>query len=175
MVAGAAVVALAGGTGEAYIPRDVLRGSTGRRLEISRAVSQLAAYRAMFTEAAQDQLLFSATGQDVPERIRLAVLDSYDGAVFRTGAGRDASSFVRVASARPAGAGERVDADIVAGALDGIWMPSAGARPAVFGWPGRRGSLPGWRPGRGCPVPVGAGGGSPRAKIWAGPRPTPPG
>lgn len=131
MVAAAAVIALAVPTAAASLPRDVLRESTGPRLEISRAVSPLAAYRAMFTDAAHDQMLFSATGQDVPERIRLAVLDSYDGAVFRTGAGRDASSFVRVASARPAGAGERVDADIVVGVLDGIWMPSAGALTAV--------------------------------------------
>ena len=53
----------------------------------------------------------------------LAVLDDYDGAVFRTGGGSD---FVRRASERAAAPGTPVDADIVLGALDGIWMPSAG-------------------------------------------------
>jgi len=131
MVAVAVIAALAVPAGAASAPRDVLRASTGPRLEISRSVSPLAAYRAMFTDAAHDQLLFSATGAHVPERIRLAVLDSYDGAVYRTDAGADASSFVRVASSRHGGDGETVDTDIVIGLWDGIWMPSAGTLTAV--------------------------------------------
>ena len=141
MVAIAVIAALAVPAAAASAPRDVLRESTGPRLEISRAVSPLAAYRAMFTDAAHDQLLFSVTGAHVPERVRLAVLDSYDGAVFRTAAGAGASSFVRLASTRGAGDGERVDADIVVGTLDGIWMPSAGALTAVSFKGGRAAAL----------------------------------
>jgi hypothetical protein len=67
--------------------RTVLREATGPRIEISRAVSPLASYRSMFRDDLHDEVLFSATGAQLPARIRLAVLDDYDGAVFRTGGG----------------------------------------------------------------------------------------
>ena len=127
MAAIAAVAALGVPAAAASLDRTVLRTSTGPRVEISQAVSPLASYRALFTDAEYDQVLFRASGEHVPQRIRLAVLDSYDGAVYRTGAGDDASSFVRVASARTAGAGDPVDMEILVGGLDAIWMPSAGA------------------------------------------------
>lgn len=127
MAAIAAVVALGVPAAAASLDRTVLRTATGPRVEISQAVSPLSSYRALFSDAEYDQVLFRASGAHVPERIRLAVLDAYDGAVYRTGVGDGAPSFVRVASARTSGQGEPVDMQILVGGLQGIWMPSAGS------------------------------------------------
>ncbi len=128
MVAVAVAASLAIPMAAVPAERTVLREATGPRIEISRAVSPLASYRSMFRDDLHDEVLFSATGAQLPARIRLAVLDDYDGAVFRTGGGSD---FVRRASERAAAPGTKVDADIVLGALDGIWMPSAGVVASV--------------------------------------------
>ena len=127
MVAIAAAAALAVPPAAASMERNVLRESTGPRLEISKAVSPLAAYRSWFTDANSGSVLFRVDGA-APERLRIAVLDDYDGSVFRTGTGAD---FVRVASARNPSAGSRVDFDVSIDALEGIWMPSAGSLAAV--------------------------------------------
>ncbi|WP_424446512.1 transglutaminase domain-containing protein [Microbacterium sp. CH-015] len=139
MVVVAAAAALAVPATAASGERVVLREATGPRVELSRAVSPLASYRALFADGEIDQVLFSATGDATPERVRLAVLDRYDGAVFRTDASAAGSPFVRLASARDAGAGTPVDADVVIGALGapgqtglaGLWMPSAGVVGSV--------------------------------------------
>lgn len=115
----------------ASTPRTVLRDATGPRVEISREISPLAAYRTLFTDEAVDQVLFSATGESLPDRLRLAVLDSYDGAVFRTDATAAGAPFLRVPAGRDAGAGAEARVDVVVGMLDGIWMPSAGSLAAV--------------------------------------------
>lgn len=128
MVAVAVAASLAIPMAAVPAERTVLREATGPRIEISRAVSPLASYRSMFRDDLHDEVLFSATGAQLPARIRLAVLDDYDGAVFRTGGGSD---FVRRASERAAAPGASVDTDIVLGALDGIWMPSAGVVASV--------------------------------------------
>ena len=128
MVAVAVAASLAIPMAAVPAERTVLREATGPRIEISRAVSPLASYRSMFRDDLHDEVLFSATGAQLPARIRLAVLDDYDGAVFRTGGGSD---FVRRASERAAAPGTSVDTDIVLGALDGIWMPSAGVVASV--------------------------------------------
>ncbi|MFT4214383.1 MAG: transglutaminase-like domain-containing protein, partial [Microbacterium sp.] len=114
--------------------RTVLRQATGPRLALSQAVSPLSTYRALFADDAFDQVLFTVSGSATPERVRLAVLDDYDGAVFRTDP--DGEPFVRVASTRETGSGTPVDATVTIGALGsiwpgGIWMPSAGTLSSV--------------------------------------------
>lgn len=131
MVALAAGAALIVPSAAASLERDVLREATGPRVDISRSVSPLAAYRALFADDAYETTLFTATGAHVPERVRLAVLDDYDGSVFRTSSAPGASSFVRMASARTPGPGDALDVDVVIGDLEGIWMPSAGSLAAV--------------------------------------------
>lgn len=126
MVAVAALCALTVPAVAASPQRTVLREATGPRVEISQAVSPLVAYRSLFRDARHDDVLFTVTGDRLPERIRLAVLDGYDGARFRTEAGA-AAGFVRVASARTPSDGERIEVGISTGALDGIWMPVAGS------------------------------------------------
>jgi len=130
MVAVAAGAALVVPAAAASAERDVLRDATGPRLEISQAVSPLAAYRSLFTDDDVDRVLFRLSGTQ-PERVRLAVLDAYDGAVFRTDADAADSSFVRLASARAPGEGARIDVDVAIDELDGIWMPSAGTLAEV--------------------------------------------
>ncbi|MFT3798135.1 transglutaminase domain-containing protein [Microbacterium sp.] len=103
-------------------------------MELSQAVSPLTAYRGLFADDVFEQTLFTVTGDDAPARVRLAVLDDYDGATFRTDP--DGAPFVRVASARDAGAGAAVDIDVTLGTLGaafptGIWMPSAGTLASV--------------------------------------------
>ncbi len=131
MVAVAAAAALAVPAAAAPLERDVLRESTGPRVDISRSVSPLVAYRAMFTDTEYGTTLFRVSGPHVPERVRLAVLDSYDGSVFRTSVAPDASSFVRMASGRTPGQGTPVDIDVVIDGLEGIWMPSSGSLAEV--------------------------------------------
>jgi len=107
--------------------RRVLRSATGPERQIAEAVSPLSEYRAMFSDSRADDVLFRVSGDGaLPDRIRVATLDSYDGEIFRssgTGQGR----FVRVPSRLPAAEGRAVDADIEIGDLGGIWMPTAGS------------------------------------------------
>lgn len=135
MVLVAAIAALAVVPAAASAPRTVLREATGPRVEISRAVSPLAAYRASFADARHDRVLFRLDGERLPARIRIAVLDEYDGAVYRTASGAGASGFVRRAAPRPVDAGAdaaaRIDVDVRIEGLEGIWMPSVGTLSAV--------------------------------------------
>lgn len=115
--------------------RSVLRTSAGPEVAISSAVSPLAAYRSLFEAQRADQVLFTVTaeGQALPDRVRLATLDSYDGEIFRsggTGAVTD-SRFVRVPSTLDAGDGREIVVDVEIDALGGIWLPLAGRLQSV--------------------------------------------
>jgi len=139
---GAGMVALALAFAVAVVPfaargaeREVLRSAVGPDIDLSAEVSPLSQYRAQFADDRADDVLFTvapvADGGVVgtlPERIRLATLDAYDGEVFRSGGegAVDAGRFVRVPSALDAGEGDPVEARVEIGAWDGIWMPTAG-------------------------------------------------
>lgn len=116
--------------------RQVLRSATGPERQIAASVSPLAQYRAMFSDARSDEVLFTVEGDGtLPERIRVATLDAYDGEIFRP-SGSDAGRFVRVPSRLDAGEGRRIDAEVRIDALGGIWMPTAGRLAEVaFGGP----------------------------------------
>ncbi|MBB3157084.1 hypothetical protein FHS07_000768 [Microbacterium proteolyticum] len=111
--------------------RRVLRSVTGPERQIAEAVSPLAAYRALFSDARSDDVLFrvsspgDADAARLPERIRIATLDAYDGEIFRA-SGDSGGGFVRLPSSRDAGEGRAVDADVEIVDLDGLWMPTAG-------------------------------------------------
>ncbi|MFD1340522.1 transglutaminase domain-containing protein [Microbacterium lemovicicum] len=135
---GAGMIAVAVLVAVAVVPaaaqsreRDVLRAAAGPEVDISRAVSPLSTYRSLFADDRADQVLFTVTSDgSLPDRVRLATLDAYDGEVFRSG-DDDASRFVRVPSVRDAGEGAPVDATVSIGALTGIWMPTAGRLAGV--------------------------------------------
>lgn len=109
--------------------RAVLRSATGPELDLSREVSPLSSYRADFTDPRADQVLFTVSGDGpLPERVRLATLDSYDGQVYRSG-GSDAAgtaAFVRMPADREVTDGQQVRMTVTVGALEGVWMPTAG-------------------------------------------------
>ena len=135
LVAGALVVAVA------VVPfaargaeRDVLRSAVGPEVDLSAAVSPLAEYRALFADDRAQEVLFTVESTTaLPDRVRLATLDAYDGEVFRSGGegAVDAGRFVRVPSALDAGSGTPVEADIEITALEGIWMPTPGRLSGV--------------------------------------------
>ena len=136
MVVGALVIAIA------VVPyaargadRDVLRSAVGPDIDLSAEVSPLAQYRSLFTDGRADDVLFTvktASGA-LPERVRIATLDAYDGEVFRSGGegAVDAGRFVRVPSTLDAGEGDEVALTVEIDAWDEIWMPTAGRLQSV--------------------------------------------
>lgn len=123
--------------------RDVLRSAAGPDIDLSLQVSPLAQYRSLFAQDRAEEVVFSVTGRALPERVRVATLDSYDGEVFRPGGGdsADQARFVRVPSTLAAGEGEAIDMTVTIGTLGGVWMPTAGRLASVdFAGP-RAGSL----------------------------------
>ncbi|MCR2763226.1 transglutaminase-like domain-containing protein [Microbacterium sp. zg.B48] len=137
---GAGMVAVAVLTAAIVVPyaargseREVLRSGVGPEIAISSATSPLAEYRALFSDAQAQEVLFTVTAEGaLPERVRLATLDSYDGEIYRSGgSGQDRTRFVRVPASRDAGAGPAVEAEVAIQALDGIWMPTLGLLRSV--------------------------------------------
>ncbi|SDO44592.1 Transglutaminase-like superfamily protein [Microbacterium sp. ru370.1] len=121
--------------------REVLRSAAGPDRQIAEAVSPLAQYRAMFSDARADEVLFRVSGEGtLPERIRLATLDAYDGEIFRA-SGDEGSGFVRLPSTRDAGEGRSISADIEIADLEGIWMPTAGRLASARFEGDRRGAM----------------------------------
>ncbi|WP_187358363.1 transglutaminase domain-containing protein [Microbacterium testaceum] len=122
--------------------RQVLRSAAGPQRLIAEAVSPLAQYRAMFSDARSDDVLFRVRSDDraLPERIRIATLDAYDGEIFRA-SGDEGTGFVRLPSTRDAGRGRSVSADVDIVDLGGIWMPTAGSLVAATFEGERRGQL----------------------------------
>lgn len=115
--------------------REVLRSAVGPDIDLSAEVSPLSQYRALYADERADEVLFtveSAAGS-LPERLRVATLDAYDGEVFRSGGegAADAGRFVRVPSSLDAGAGTPVVARVAIEGWDGIWMPTAGRLETV--------------------------------------------
>ncbi|MCM3501398.1 transglutaminase-like domain-containing protein [Microbacterium sp. P26] len=112
--------------------RQVLRSAAGPQRLIAEAVSPLAQYRAMFSDARSDDVLFRVRSDDgaLPERIRIATLDAYDGEIFRA-SGDEGTGFVRLPSTRDAGTGRSVSAHVDIVDLGGIWMPTAGSLAAA--------------------------------------------
>ncbi|WP_194409418.1 DUF3488 and transglutaminase-like domain-containing protein [Microbacterium cremeum] len=110
--------------------REVLRSAVGPDIDLSAEVSPLAQYRSLYAEGRNDEVLFTVepvTGP-LPERIRVATLDAYDGEVFRSGGAgaADAGRFVRVPSSLDAGEGDPIAARVEIDGWDGIWMPTIG-------------------------------------------------
>lgn len=133
-VLGAGMVAVAVMATVAVVPaaardadRHVLRSATGPERQIAEAVSPLTEYRGFFSDARSGEVLFRVTGEgSLPERIRIATLDVYDGEVFRA-SGDEGAGFVRLPSSRDAGEGRSVGADVEIVDLGGLWMPTAGS------------------------------------------------
>lgn len=130
VLASVAVAAVAAPVLASDRSRDVLRSATGPDLDIRQAVSPLSIYRDAFTDDRIDDVLFTVTSDgDMPSRVRLATLTSYDGEVFRAldpASAVDDARYIRVPSTLDAGEGTPVSASVTVGALRGIWIPTFG-------------------------------------------------
>lgn len=131
------VVLVAGGAGAgliALIPppdeRTVIRTVVDQPFDPFATPSPLAAYRASFQPERADGIALTAEGLPDGERVRVAVLDSYDGVVFAVGSDSvDSASgrFVRVPARRDVPEGASVAAvELSLGRAFGPWLPSTG-------------------------------------------------
>lgn len=127
--AGILVVALAIGAlcaplldaGARAVPRDGI----DPEIVVRDSPSPLASYRNSKRDDAIDEPLFSVRASgSAPERLRLAVLDAYDGVDFHVSAGA-AGRFTRFPSGDPLASPGRVSIEVGAGYSD-IWVPEAG-------------------------------------------------
>ncbi len=112
--------------------RTVLRGDSPSSIELQGA-SPLSAYRSYWAPESRAAEQLTATGLEPGDRIRLAVLDRYDGEVL--GVGR--SRFERVPSAEP-GAGRLIGVTI--DELTTRWLPVVG-EPSAIRFVGERSEL----------------------------------
>ena len=122
----AAVAVGAAGAVGALVPlpeRTVLRGDSPSSIDLAGS-SPLSAYRSYWAQQTRTATQLTATGLEPGDRIRLAVLDSYDGEVL----GVDRATFERVAAAE-AGAGDVVGVTIAD--LETRWLPVVGAPSAI--------------------------------------------
>lgn len=129
---------IAGGVGAATVAvippagdRTVLRTIVERPFDPLDQPSPLSAYRASFAPEIAQSTALTVSGAPAGSRIRLAVLDSYDGTVFAVGSDQvDSASgrFVRIPTQRDL---TEVDGDAVAVTVavqrpQGVWLPTIG-------------------------------------------------
>ena len=138
LAAGVALLLVAGAVGAttvAVIPpagdRTVLRTVVERPFDPLDQPSPLAAYRASFFPDVAQSIALVVSGAPAGARIRLAVLDSYDGSVFAVGSDQiDSASgrFVRIPTQRDlaAVAGEPVRVSFTVQRSTGVWLPTIG-------------------------------------------------
>ncbi|MEV7527887.1 transglutaminase-like domain-containing protein [Agrococcus sediminis] len=103
--------------------RIVLRGDSPTSVTLDGA-SPMAAYRGFWEAEARDAGQLTATGLEAGDRIRLAVLDRYDGEVL----GVARAEFERVASAEE---GEGRLVGVTVGQLASHWLPVVGTPSAI--------------------------------------------
>lgn len=138
-----ALLLVAGATGAGLVSlvpppgdRTVLRSLVDPPFDPLDQPSPLAAYRASFAPEVADAPVVIVEGAPAGARIRLAVLDSYDGTVFAVGSDRVDSvsgSFVRVPTTRDLTGvdGERVSVDIELRRPTGVWLPTVGELESI--------------------------------------------
>jgi hypothetical protein len=130
LVAGLALAPLA----QSIAPRQALRDDVDPLLVVRQQPSPLAGYRSWFTDAGLESELFTVSGAEGVDRVRIATLDAYDGDQFRVSAGPDGLRYVRLPGGAP-GTGAEVRITIGAG-YRGIWLPvpaGIGTAPAFEG------------------------------------------
>lgn len=117
------IVALAAGVAAAPLssllgPRDALRENVDPVLMLQRQASPLAAYRAHFAPPQYEEELFSFTGGEGVERVRIATLDTYDGQTFHVADADEGERFSR----QPHLQGDDMVITIGPG-YTGVWVP----------------------------------------------------
>lgn len=130
LVAGATGAAAASVTAETA-ERTVLRSIVEQPFDPLDQPSPLSAYRASFAPDVADERALTVTGAPDSSRIRIAVLDSYDGTVFAVGSDRvDSASgrFVRIPTQRDlsTSSGQPVSVSVQVHRSTGVWLPTIG-------------------------------------------------
>lgn len=106
-----------------WAQRHVLREDVEPVLAVQHEPSPLTSYRAAFrTDAFGEELFTVAVDGSGVDRLRTAVLDTYDGASFRVGTEGPAGRFLRLPRSSTAGATAQVEV-VVGDAWSGIWVP----------------------------------------------------
>ncbi len=131
VVAAAAVIALAAGvavaanvSAEDRVNRQVLRDDVVPPLNLHEYPSPLMKYR-LYELTEKDEVLFRVQGMPEGARLRLAVMDTFDGNVFTVS--RDAGQFVRSGRELPLTVeGETRETRVEAVGYDDVWLPTAG-------------------------------------------------
>lgn len=114
--------------------RQVPRDSVDPLIVLREQPSPLASYRAAKTDAALDSVMFTVTADgQPPSRLRMAVLDHYNGVDFTVGEA-EAGRFTRFASASRVSDPVRVKLTVGDG-YQGVWVPISqlGSVPVFFG------------------------------------------
>ncbi len=139
LIAGLALAPLAQG----IAPRQALRDDVDPLLVVRQQPSPLAGYRAWFTDAGLAAELFTVSGAEGVDRVRIATLDAYDGNQFRVSAADDAAGggvrYVRLPGGA-AGNGPELRFTIGDG-YRGIWLPVPAGIGAAPGFQGARAAL----------------------------------
>lgn len=133
IVALLAVVTLGAGAAGSHVPfvhasgRYVLRDRVQPPFDPTQYPSPLAGYRKYRAPKARSTALLTVEGVTTKTRLRIAVMDDYDGLVWRVAANGDLDAFRRVGSQLPETRHKAVaNLDITIQGLQGVWLPTAG-------------------------------------------------
>ncbi len=142
----AAVMLVLGGVAAAFAgpvllpdsPRTVLRETIVPPLELHEYVSPLMSFRKYAKDEAEEDL-FTVRGLAEGDRLRLAVLDTYNGSVYDVSSGGAGGVFTRTGSHIDATAGTGVERslDITIQKYAGVWIPDTGDVTGIS-WAGPR-------------------------------------
>ncbi|HLS01346.1 MAG TPA: hypothetical protein VK054_05095, partial [Beutenbergiaceae bacterium] len=117
---GATVALVVWDSSSRVVPRDQVEPA----LLLQDHISPLTSYRVWKQNSHYTTPLFRVSGDDLPPRLRLAVVDSYDGIDFTISTEAEDGRFTRFPSANPTSEMSEVRVDIEEGYAD-IWVPLA--------------------------------------------------
>ena len=117
--------------------RDVLRDHIAPPLNLRNYPSPLMSYRRYEVEQ-KDTTLFTVTGMPAGSRLRLAVMDTYDGNVFNVS--QDANHYLRTGRSITQDIEASTTLQVSVGEYNGIWVPLAGS-PRWLEFSGNRADL----------------------------------
>src|SRR5690606_15896046 len=116
--------------------REVLRDVVDQPFDPREFPSPLSGFRRYHQPALADSAMFTVAGLPEGARIRLATLDTYDGAVFSVGrelATSDSGSVTRLPTSleRDPRDADALDLEVEIAGYEGIWMPVVGLLSSV--------------------------------------------
>lgn len=108
--------------------RRVLRSGVEPVRELAKELTPLELYRSAFSNDNYSRVLFTVSSSGaMPDRVRLATLDEYDGETF----GTSGTSYRRLPSRRDAGLGEQATVTVTSATTGSVWLPSVGSVESV--------------------------------------------